>query len=480
MIKGKYYKRTDSWLKFFALVIGISLIIAIPLSATVLYASAQSDAYGETYYAALKTKYDRITSLEEPKVVVIGGSSVAFGIDSKIAEAELHMPVVNFGLYAAFGLQCMLDLSVDSLGAGDIVVIAPEFSSQMYSDFVGYEYLLQACEGRLDMIGVLGTDYWSGLLAKLPGHIGAKRNIAATGALKPTGVYALPSFDEYGDIVYERTSNIMDGMVSEANLPEISAKIVTDSFADMINKYASTAQKRGASVYFGFCPVNEKAVEIAQGIDTEGFLNALDAKLDIPVIASLEDHIMDAGYFYDSNFHMNDAGAIYNTILLVNDIKRVNGNMSQTETAIPKPPAGDSEGDILSSGEIDGLKYVITSKGAAITGLTSEGLTKSEITVPDMIENASVYKIESRAFANASASKIILPATVSVLGVQLFDGASNLNSVYLNAYELPEVGDGLIDGAPAELKIYVPGESYGLYITDYFWTRYTSVLARGD
>ncbi len=55
-----------------------------------------------------------------------------------------------------------------------------------------------------------------------------------------------------------------------------------------------------------------------------------------------------------------------------------------------------------------------------------------------------------------------------------------MTSVYLGAVELPEVGDGLTDGAPSGMKIYVPDEAYGLYITDYFWTRYTEVLARGE
>jgi hypothetical protein len=46
----------------------------------------------------------------------------------------------------------------------------------MYSDYVGYDYLLQACEGRSDMALALGRSYAIGLLAKLPEYVEVARN----------------------------------------------------------------------------------------------------------------------------------------------------------------------------------------------------------------------------------------------------------------------------------------------------------------
>ncbi len=464
-------------LRFGALLLGVLLLASAPLALLTAYAAAQPEAYGETYYAALPAKYDRLHAVQGEKLVVIGGSSVAFGLDSKIAEQELGLPVVNFGLYAAFGLKCMLDLSLDALHEGDIVVLAPELSSQMFSDYVGSEYLLQGCEGRSDMISALGSSYWKGLLAKLPDHLQTKRDMAKNGSPTPNGVYARSSFDGYGDIVYDRPENIMDGMVSETNLPEISAGLVSNSFAEMVNTYVAGARLRGAKVYFSFCPVNQKAVDMAPDVDIPGFVAALEQKLHCPVIASLEDHILDAGYFYDSNFHMNNAGSVCNTVLLVNDIKRVRGDMSTTQTAIPKPPAGAAGADVLRSGELDGFSYDITAKGAVITGLNASGLAAGELNVPAEIENVSVYKIASGAFRNSAAAKISLPDCVTVLGAELFENAA-VTAVILNASVLPEVGDGLADGAAAGLTIYVPAEAYGDYVTDYFWSRYSGILAR--
>lgn len=467
-------------LKFFAIVLAFAILASLPLAALLVYEVGMPEAYGDSYYAALSLKSERLDSLQTPKLVVIGGSSTAFGIDSKIAEKELGMPCVNFGLYAAFGLKCMLDLSLDSLGEGDIAVIAPEYSSQMFSEYVGYEYLLEAADSDSEIAWKLGIRYLEGFLAALPDFISSKRMLLASENRGGDGVYSLSSFDSYGDIVYPRENNIMDGGFSEDNLPEIGTAIVSDSFADMINSYARKARQRGAAVYFGFCPVNSLAVEATENIDKAGFLDALTAKLDCPVISSLDDHIMDAGYFYDSNYHMNESGAVYNTVLLVNDIKRELGSMTRTETEIPKPPALAGQADVISSGISEGIKYDITSEGAVITGLDEDALAFSDIVIPESIENCAVYKIAHKAFAHSKAERIVLPSSIRVMSSSIFDGASRLKRVELNAVALPEVGDGLTDGAPSGMKIAVPAEAYGNYITNYFWGRYSSVIIRSE
>ena len=471
-------RKNRSFSRFVCLILALVLVMGVPFAVLAASVAAAPDAYGETYYAALKLKYQRLAETPGSRVVVIGGSSAAFGIDSKIVEQELGIPCVNFGLYAAFGLKCMLDLSLPELNRGDIVVIAPEYSSQMFSDYVGYSYLLQAMEGSPKMYAALGGEYMAGLLESMPSFLSDKRELAATGGLKPSGVYARSAFDSYGDIIYDRPENIMDGMVSGDNLPQIGPEIVTNSFADMINDYTAQARAKGASVYFGFCPVNAFSVELAEDIDLDGFQQALEEKLDCEILSSLDDHILDAGYFYDSNFHMNNAGVVCNTVLLVNDIKRVQGNMTQTATKIPKPVAGSASGEVISSGTEQGFHYDITASGAVITGLDETGLAAQKLTVPSSLGGFAVYKLAAGAFKGCAAEVIEIPECVSVLSAGLFAESANLKKVYLNSEKLPEVGDGLMNGAAEGVQLCVPETLYGDYVTDYFWTRYSDFLCK--
>lgn len=460
-------------IKFIAYILVVLMVAALPLVGIYVYAVNQPLTYKESYYAALPIKYDRINQVEGEKIVVIGGSSVAFGIDSKLVEKELGMPCVNFGLYAAFGLKPMLDLSVNAIGDGDIVIIAPELSSQMYSDYIGYDFLLQACEGRSDMAFELGVSYAAGLMAKFPVYLEEAGKVRELGGLKVNGVYAASSFDKYGDIVFERKHNVMDGMYSSDNLPEMTESLVTDQFAEMVNEYAKKAEYKGAKVYFGFCPVNQLSVDDISEDDKQRFLAALEEKLDFEIIASLDDHIIDEGYFYDSNFHTNDAGTVLNTVLLINDLKRtLMDKMTVTDIDIPKPPASPMEEEVIASGSKDGFDYVVTSSGVTIVGLDEQGMKLEKLEIPEQIDNYVVIKIDDEAFAGCSAKEIILPSTIKVLSAGIFSDAKQLTRVVLPCEGLPEVGNGLLNGANDKLKIYVPKDWYSNYVTDYFWGIY--------
>ena len=82
--------------------------------------------FEHTFYGALNEKYDRLTGIEDKKLVVIGGSSVAFGYDSALLSQYTGYPTVNFGLYADLGTKLMMELAEDSIGEGDIILLAPE------------------------------------------------------------------------------------------------------------------------------------------------------------------------------------------------------------------------------------------------------------------------------------------------------------------------------------------------------------------
>jgi len=462
--------------KFLKLILLLALVVLLPFAGMGLIYSVQPNAYENTYYAELPVKVDRLEQTPGSRVVVIGGSSVAFGIDSKLMEQELGMPCVNFGLYAAFGLKPMLDLSLRELHRGDIVVIAPETTSQMYSSYCGYDYLLQAFEGRIDLLLGLGAEYYPGLASKIPGYVRDAKKLRSMGGASGAGVYSLTSFDEYGDIVYSRPENIMGKGYVEDNPPELREEIVTADFLGMINDYVHAARNRGAKVYFSFCPVNALALGDIDEAEQAAFVQALHDGLDCPVLSPLSDHVMDAGFFYDSNYHLNDIGARYNTLLLVSDLQRVQGSMRQTASALPHPPVLQRSDAVLSSGVQDGIAYDVTARGAIITGLDEQGKALQILSIPETLEEADVISVASAAFDGSIAEEIVLPSTITQLPGRLFAGMNQLTKATLLSDVLPEIGDELLLEANPGIRIRVPSDLYGSYITDYFWGAYAGQL----
>ena len=463
-------------LRFLKLILLTALVVMIPLAGAGLIYDLQRNAFQDTYYAELPKKITRLTKQTGRRIVIVGGSSVAFGIDSKLVEQELGIPCINFGLYAAFGLKPMLDLSVRRLHQGDIVIIAPETSSQMYSTYCGYDYLLQALETRPSILTELGPGYYPGLVSALPGYIQDAAALRAQGGAPVTGVYTLSSFDEFGDIIYPRPENVLDRGYTQDNLPELSPDIVTDSFLDMINDYTQAAHRRGAQVYFSFCPINALSVASLNAVEREAFVQALRDGLECPLLSPLADHILDAGYFYDSNYHLNDTGMRYNTLILIADVQRIQGEMYPASETLPHPPTLQRENAILASGNENGIIYEVTARGAIITGLDEQGRTLQTLNIPQTLGGANVISVSAEAFADCAAEEITLPDTITHLSGRLFNGATRLEKVNLLSASLPEVGDELLSGANPSLRIYVPANMYGSYIADYFWGAYSERL----
>lgn len=79
--------------------------------------------YSGGYNAALIDKVERLRSIDGPKIVLIGDSNLAFGIDSKKIEEALDMPVVNMGLHAGLGLAFHEEMAKLNVCKGDIYII---------------------------------------------------------------------------------------------------------------------------------------------------------------------------------------------------------------------------------------------------------------------------------------------------------------------------------------------------------------------
>ena len=137
-----------AWMAF----ICVLLCLIFPFIAVVSIGFFTPSQFDKTFLGELSEKVDRLYSTQGEKIVVIGGSSVPFGVNSALMEEALGRPVINFGLYATLGTKLMLDLSLGALGKGDVVVIAPETDAQTYSLFFDPEAAWQAADSDFSLL----------------------------------------------------------------------------------------------------------------------------------------------------------------------------------------------------------------------------------------------------------------------------------------------------------------------------------------
>ena len=457
-------------------IIAAILVIILPFAAVPTIALCLPAQYDESFTSALCAKVDRLAEINEAKIVVVGGSSVAFGLDSALIERYTGMPVVNFGVYAALGTKLMLDLSRDYIKEGDVIVLAPELDAQTLSMYFNAGTTLQATDGRADILSHVPFEHLFSLLGASWGLASDKISYIQSGTSpSTTGAYDPDSFNEYGDIVYERYENVMSLYYDPNTAINLSPDILDPEFAEYLNDYIRYCEKNGASVFFSWCPINEIAITE----DTKGderiaeFESFMQESIDCTFISSINDYILAPGYFYDTNFHLNDAGVTARTVALTRDLLLELGIPSAVTEIVPEPPALP-ELDLRYFDEDENARYFeyASLEGGAymITGVKDEYKHLTTLTVPLGYNTYKVTHIGARAFEGTALETLILTEDTNVRNIMngAFKGASSLKALYV-LYPDSEVIAPPADfaGVASGFTVYVP-ESW-LNCAMYYW-----------
>ena len=415
--------------------------LLLPFLSVGAFALISEPQFDDTFVGALDDKFERLTTEEGEKIVVVGGSSVAFGLDSERLESYTGMPVVNFGLYASLGTKLMLDLSLGGIGEGDVVVIAPEMNAETLSLYFGADTAWRAIEGDFSMLKYIGTDNIPEMLGALYPYAAAKLERMINGKRVPADgeIYLSKYFNEYGDFALQREENIMDGY-RDPNTP-IDVDIDAygeelDEFLDYLNSYVKKCKRRGAEVYFTYSPMNALALSDSTEEKRAEFADYLDSRLDCEIISDIESCIFDAGYFFDTNFHLNSPGALARTIRLARDLKLALGITNVIADEEPTPPALP-EIDIIYNGT-DGnaryFTYALREDGTyEITGLSELGLKEEELTLPLGYNGYKVTSVGEGALSSEvlRALTVTADSNVKIFRNGAFLGTPALRDLYI-------------------------------------------------
>ena len=483
------------------------LVLIVPFLVSICVVENTKDQYDNTYLAELKDKISLLKNTKEKKIVLIGGSSLPFGIRSDLIEQELpEYKVVNFGLYATLGTKAMMDLSKINIQEGDIIILSPELNTQTYSLYFNPEAVMQALDGFSGYQKYFSIEDNLSIFYNYFDFAREKMKYADSTMPNPTGIYRHDSFNAYGDLEVERKNNIMaNGYDSTMNIV-LDDTLLNSDFIKYINQFCSYVRKNNAKVYFNFSPCNELAIRTSLKKRNE-FSEKLDLAIECDLLSNLEDCIMHSDYFYDTNFHLNSAGAIYYTSLIIQNLKRVlnitdNGTSEDPNQptgpsvggiTIPEPPKKDDGNDIeepthpgledlskydgsANNDFVDYFNYRLLGSSYVIESIKDEYKDIEEIVLPSSYNGKVINGIKRNAFYGCiSLKKIYIGKTYKVFEEESFNGCIALEGIYLyeadgNTINVPSTG--LMDGAGKNAKIYIPKEAKDNYTNGYTWVNY--------
>lgn len=272
------------------------------------------------YLAAWLDKRERLQTLPPPRLILAGGSGMAFAVDSRALEEALQMPVINMGLHVALGIDFQLNTLKPLLRAGDIVVLSLEYGS-LDGFFRTFEvFQIATLEPRV--LGLLNGAQQKQAADELHIYIGGLLRNVMPAALerKPpeNRVWSRKAFTGRGDVrarlrKVSLVAETADGAASrgefaQQNRPMAmpSEKVLTRHM-EALREFAAVAARQGATVCFTY-PAHPAPRLANSARALARFEEAIRSCDGLVVLDRPRDRAYSWNQFFDNFYHLNARG----------------------------------------------------------------------------------------------------------------------------------------------------------------------------
>jgi len=272
------------------------------------------------FMAAMIDKHQRADEIGSTKIIIAGGSNVAFNIDSRRIEDELGIPVVNVGLSVGLGMDFIVNETIDVAQEGDIIVFSITFfetidglyslkrhTAQHYPRANHYftfnlseEFTLHSSRLRDNLLSIV-----YGLISSAP------PSAETDDLFESESIYTRSGFNEYGDFT------------GHHGLPQVDELDQRFTFEysywtgiDELNRLNREVEKKGAQLYYIYPAYPFSDFERNRDVLIR-FDEDMRKDLEPPILGSIEDGLYDESVFFDTAYHLQQEGVSQRTEYLI-------------------------------------------------------------------------------------------------------------------------------------------------------------------
>ncbi len=261
-------------------------------------------------YASILDKHQLLQRAGSPKIVFVGGSSLALGLDSAMIHAKTGLPVVNMGLNGGLGLRYMLEEIKPDIGTGDLVVISPEYEhwyGSLLDGDLNLWWIMQVQPGFSQFIS--SQAQVETLLKYLPEFMQEKFLALLPAKVDP--VYNRMAFNQYGDFVNHLKLTAPDHL---DGVKRLKAEPYNGQTLAVLQSFAAFASQRGANTMFIFPPLAKTQFAFK---DNQAAIQQLYTTIKqlpaITVLGTPEDFVFPDPMFFDTVYHLRADGRTLRT-----------------------------------------------------------------------------------------------------------------------------------------------------------------------
>lgn len=302
---------------FFISLLQVILLTAILIA--LVFAGIGPDP--DHYFAGSRLQLELIKSTPSPRIILVGGSNVSFGIDAELMQQTLGMPVINDGLHAGLGVVPLRELQ-DYIRPGDVIIISLEyqlFSSRgmMDGDLAFLSDWIEYAPERTKFL----SDPWRETPALYATMLQRKVNREVNtflfgGSLEEVrNVFVGTRYNSNGDFI---------GHLQQVSTPrrKISFEpypisIVQEEIFLFLERFHRMAREKGAEVYFEAPASRRTNCKNTGEASMANFFRTFEERSSIPVLTPLDEVCLPDKYFFDTAYHLNAEGRQVRTERLI-------------------------------------------------------------------------------------------------------------------------------------------------------------------
>lgn len=303
------------------------MILIVAFIATNVFILAAIPIDENAYLCEYNEKVRLIEEIEKPRMIFIGGSNIAFGINSQVLHDSLNVNIVNFGLSGGVGVKYPLVDCLNYVQKDDIVVMQFE-----------YENYFGSADGDLDSMtelmmvtgwercSSLGFKQWVNTIVGIP-RLSIRYLIRMAKFFNSGSFSSIPKdnvfknlksgFNDYGDEVSHLSYS--PKKVATSNENRENNKHVDCDFIEWLSVVIDKYEQTGASVVM-LPPVCINSLYKSAYNDK---ISVALSSINCPYITSPASMVLDDRCMFNTGYHVNEEGIKLNTANIINALRPI-------------------------------------------------------------------------------------------------------------------------------------------------------------
>lgn len=319
------------------------LVVVVTAALLTVAAVAWVVPEANDYAAASLKKHQRLDSISSPKVVLIGGSNLAFGIDSEMIANATGRDVVNMGMDAFLGLQFMMAEVESALDPSDLVIVILEYDSYYWDTAGVAENQFAVVKANPEAWSYLTDEQRWGIVTVVPRVAQVKvgrvvlesarvlRELVKGDAYQSAGqlsekIGSVSGFNAYGDLTahldIDWPNPPFDGI-------ELSKSTFNEDTLKRMGDFHKRLQERGVQVMVSYPPTTESYYGRNRE-EIDDIHRRILAEVGVPAPLAPAEFVFPEARFFDTVYHLKRQGRAERTKRLIKGVTKV---LSQSPAA---------------------------------------------------------------------------------------------------------------------------------------------------